>query len=148
METNNQLIDDILTILNDGYETIIEGDYISDISFILTENINNTESFTCNAFEAKESVNNYLENYPYLIEDIIRYYKNELGMNIAESYFTNIELFQIYILIAIIDKLTCSNNYYFELEKKQQKINDQKEIDTFINSLIKDIKIKDLNELF
>ena len=54
MKTNNQLINDILAILNDGYETIIEGDYISDISFALTENINNVGSFTCNSFEAKK----------------------------------------------------------------------------------------------
>ena len=148
METNNQLINDILAILNDGYSTITEGDYISDISFALTENINNTGSFTCNSFEAKESVNNYSENYPYLIEDIILYYKDELGMNIAELYFTNIEQFQVLILISIIDKLTYSNNYYFELEERQQKFKDQKEIDTFINSLIKDIKTKDLNKLF
>lgn len=148
MKTNNQLINDILAILNDGYSTIMEGDYISDISFALTEDINNVGSFTCNSFEAKESVNNYSENYPYLIEDIVLYYKNELGMYISELYFTNIEQFQVLILISIIDKLVYNNNYYFELEERQQKFNDQKEIDTFINSLIKDIKTKDLNKLF
>lgn len=148
MKTNNQLINDILDILNDGYETITEGDYISDGYFILTECINNTGSFTCNSFASKESVNNYSENYPYLIEDIIKYYKNEFGMHIAELYFTNIEKFQVLILIAIIDKLTYSNRYYFELEEKQQKFEDQKEIDTFISSLIKNIKTKDLNKLF
>ena len=148
MKTNNQLINDILAILNDGYETITEGDYISDASFLLTDYINNTGSFTCNSFEAKESVNNYSENYPYLIEDIIEHYKNEFGMHIAELYFTSIEQFQVLILIAIIAKLTYSNNYYFELEGKQQKFKDQKEIDTFIDSLKKDIKTKDLNKLF
>ena len=148
METKNQLINDILAILNDGYETIIEGDYISDISFALTENINNIGSFTCNSFEARKSVNNYSENYPYLIEDIILYYKNELGVYISELYFTNIEEFQVLILISIIYKLVYNNNYYFELEERQQKFKDQKEIDTFINSLIKDIKTKDLNKLF
>ena len=148
MKTNNQLINDILAILNDGYETIIEGDYISDISFALTENINNVGSFTCNSFEAKKSVNNYSENYPYLIEDVVNYYKNELGMYISELYFTNIEQFQVLILISIIDKLVYNNNYYFELEKRQEKFKDQKEIDTFINSLIKDIKTEDLNKLF
>lgn len=148
MDTNNQLINDILIILNDGYESIIEGDYISDTSFLLIEYINNTGSFTCNSFEAKESVNNYLENYPHLIEDIIFYYKNELDMHIAESYFTNIEKFQVLILIAIIAKLVYNNKYYSELEERQQKFKDQKEIDTFIDSLIKDIKTNDLNELF
>lgn len=148
MKTDNQLINDVLVLLNGGYETIIEGDYISDISFALTENINNVGSFTCNSFEAKESVNNYLENYPYLIEDIVLYYKNELGIHISELYFTNIEEFQVLILIAIIDKLVYNNNYYFELEERQQKFKDQEEIDTFINSLIKDIKTKDLNKLF
>ena len=69
-------------------------------------------------------------------------------MHISELYFTNIEQFQVLILISIIDKLVYNNNYYFELEERQQKFKDQKEIDTFINSLIKDIKTKDLNKLF
>ena len=83
-------------------------DYIEELFFEMQENANidntsiieqleyanRTGSYSCNAYESLERLNNLYDE----VADFIASYEVETGVNLASLYFESIESFEIYFL--------------------------------------------------
>lgn len=64
------------------------------------EYANQCGSYSCNAYESLERLNNLYDE----VVDFISEYENETGINLANLYFESIESFEIYFLYDLYNK--------------------------------------------
>lgn len=130
MKNLDKLQEDILDILNYSKEFIDESTCKDDIIQTIMYQYNCDGSFTYSTIRARESLSRYIDNYPYLIGDIVKYYHDTMGMEIGSEFFNYPEIFQVKILIEIIaavlnndtefsewmyDGSVCDSNQYIAL---------------------------------
>lgn len=78
------------------------------------EYANRTGSYSCNAYESLERLNNLYDE----VADFIASYEGETGVNLASLYFESIESFEIYFLYDL---------YYKFIEEYDDSIGDEEE---------------------
>lgn len=149
--TLTQLQQDLISVINDNREYIISTTYRSEVPMELTSSYNCDGTFTYSTAIARESLNDYVANYPYLLGDIVKYFLDNLDMNIGSDFFTNPEKFQVCVLIEIIDKILFSNDCFIDFVDRLSKVGkDSEELNTILDSVVEDIQNDniDYDELF
>ena len=151
MTNLTQLQQDLISVINDNREYITSTTYRSEVPMELTSSYNCDGTFTYSTAIARESLNDYVVNYPYLLGDIVKYFLDNLDMNIGSDFFTNPEKFQVCVLIEIIDKILFSNDCFIDFVDRLSKVGkDSEELNTILDSVVEDIQNDniDYDELF
>lgn len=92
---NKEVSFDLYDYIEEVFSEMQENANIDNISIIeQLEYANRTGSYSCNAYETQERLNNLY----YEVADFISEYENETGINLASLYFESIESFEIYFL--------------------------------------------------
>lgn len=157
MKNLTQLQQDLISVINDNREYITNTTYRSEVPMELTSSYNIDGTFTYSRAIARESLNDYVANYPYLLGDIVKYFFGNLDMEIGSDFFTNPEQFQVCVLIEIIDKILFSNDYFIDFvygdddyDKPLKVGKDSEELNAILDRIVKDIENDKINydELF
>lgn len=92
---------DLYDYIEEVFSEMQENANIDNTSIIeQLEYANRTGSYSCNAYETQERLNNLYDE----VVDFIASYEGETGVNLASLYFESIESFEIYFLYDLYNK--------------------------------------------
>lgn len=92
---------DLYDYIEEVFSEMQENANIDNTSIIeQLEYANRTGSYSCNAYETQERLNNLYDE----VADFIASYEGETGVNLASLYFESIESFEIYFLYDLYNK--------------------------------------------
>ena len=98
---NGNVSFDLYDYIEEMFAEMQENANIDNTSIIeQLEYANRTGSYSCNAYESLERLNNLYDE----VADFISEYENETGVNLASLYFESIESFEIYFLYDLYSK--------------------------------------------
>ena len=141
----SQLQQDVIRILEESKDMIQLSDYRGDIPMEITSSYNCSGSFTYSAAGARESLADYIDNYPDLLGDIVRYYQSDLDMEIGSGFFTNPECFQVQVLIEVVNRVLYEHQDMSEWLYDDELVRDTDVYCKLIDSVIEDIASGDLD---
>ena len=117
-ELLQSIIEDIPDRLDDMIAT---REYKTDIATLLTESENNSESWYCSTYKAKEAIQKYWNE----IADFVDWYKSNIGGLPPYDPFSESELFHCIFMIYAYEQVfyqACSNA---GLDEDEYEINDE-----------------------
>lgn len=146
----NQLQKDIISILSNICESVNDTNHRYDIPNIATMDMNNTGSYTCNTYEAKNSLLEYQKEHSNLIAKVVEVYNDECGMNIGAEYFKNPEKFQVLLLIELVKVILFNNAYFCDWMNEASKVGDIDALESIVSGIVSDIESGniDFNSLY
>ena len=113
---NGNVSFDLYDYIEEMFAEMQENANIDNTSIIeQLEYANRTGSYSCNAYESLERLNNLYDE----VADFISDYENETGVNLASLYFESIESFEIYFLFELYYKYIQDYDVDEEEEEKE-----------------------------
>lgn len=141
----NQLQQDVIRILEESKDMVQLSDYRGDIPMEITSTYNCDGTFTYWTNGARKSLADYIDNYPDLLGDIVRYYQSDLDMEIGSGFFTNPECFQVQILIEVIRRVLYEHKDMSEWLYDDELVRDTDVYCELIDNVIEDIEAGELD---